>query len=252
NQKLSEVNKYLLSTVDIRTKELEQANAETKMVSLELDNFIYKSSHDIKGPLARLLGICHVALLDIKDERSLMYFKLLNQTSQLLNDIFNKLKIVSDINTKNVDCVKVDFQSIFQNARHSLKSMDGFEDIKISSEIADATDYDSDPYLLEIIFHNMLENAIRFQKKADAVDKFIKVKVKKDNKNLVLNFIDNGIGIKQNDADHIFKMFSQAALEHQTIGLGLYIVKQCVNKLNGSINLVRNNQKNTEFEIVLA
>ncbi len=47
-------------------------------------------------------------------------------------------------------------------------------------------------------------------------------------------------------------MFSQAALEHQTVGLGLYIVKQCVTKLNGNINLVRSNQRNTEFEIVLA
>ena len=130
--------------------------------------------------------------------------------------------------------------------------MEGFEEIKISTEIAEPVDYDSDPYLLEIIFHNMLENAIRFQKKAESFDKFIKVKVHKHHANLVLNFIDNGIGIKQVDADHIFKMFSQAALEHQTVGLGLYIVKQCVNKLNGSINLVPNNQKNTEFEIVLS
>jgi len=148
--------------------------------------------------------------------------------------------------------VGVDLKSIFQNVRHNLKSMEGFEEIKISTEIAEPADYDSDPYLLEIIFHNMLENAIRFQKKAESFDKFIKVKVHKHHANLVLNFIDNGIGIKQVDADHIFKMFSQAALEHQTVGLGLYIVKQCVNKLNGSINLVPNNQKNTEFEIVLS
>jgi signal transduction histidine kinase len=146
----------------------------------------------------------------------------------------------------------VDLKSIIQNVRQNLKPMEGFEDIKISTDIAEAVDYDSDPYLLEIIFHNMLENAIRFQKKAGSSDKFIKVKVHKHNANLVLNFIDNGIGINQEDADHIFKMFSQAALEHQTVGLGLYIVKQCVSKLNGSINLVRNNQKNTEFEIVLS
>jgi signal transduction histidine kinase len=252
NLKLSAMNEHLLSTVDIRTKELEQANQEIRMVSLELDNFIYKSSHDIKGPLARLLGICHVALLDVKDETSRRYFQMLNQTSQQLNDIFNKLKIVSDINTKNVDHVPVDLKSIFQNVQQSLKTMAGFEGIRISSEIAVTADYDSDPYLLEIIFRNMLENAIRFQRKAESADKFIKVKVRKNNSNLVLNFIDNGIGIKQADADDIFKMFSQAALEHQTVGLGLYIVKQCVSKLNGSINLVRNNQKNTEFEIVLS
>src|SRR5260370_37132255 len=97
------MNEHLLSTVDIRTKELEQANMEIKMVSLELDNFIYKSSHDIKGPLARLLGICHVAMLDVQDEKSRRYFEMLNQTSQLLNDIFNKLQTVSDITTKNIE-----------------------------------------------------------------------------------------------------------------------------------------------------
>src|SRR5260370_39969926 len=104
------MNEHLLSTVDIRTKELEQANNEIKMGSLELDNFIYKSSHDIKGPLARLLGICHVALLDVQHEKSQMYFKMLNQTSHLLNDIFNKLKIVIDINTKSAVHVPLYFK----------------------------------------------------------------------------------------------------------------------------------------------
>ncbi|MGC4023411.1 MAG: tetratricopeptide repeat-containing sensor histidine kinase [Cyclobacteriaceae bacterium] len=252
NAKLSEMNEQLLTTVDSRTKELELANKEIRMVSLELDNFIYKSSHDIKGPLSRLIGICHVAMLDVEDEKSHHYFSMLKQTAQLLNDIFNKLKTVSDINSKSVEHLPVNFDSIFSHVKSQLKTMEGYDEINITSDFISPVEYNSDPYLLEIIFHNMMENAIRFQKKSDTSDKFINIKVTKEKTNLVLTFIDNGIGISQSDVDHIFKMFSQAALQHHTVGLGLYIVKQCVSKLNGSINLVRNDQKNTEFEIVLA
>ncbi len=88
NIELAQLNNKLQSTVDIRTKELEMANHELRFANLELDNFIYKSSHDIKGPLVRLLGVCHVALLDIQDEKSREYFLMLHKTAKHINEIF--------------------------------------------------------------------------------------------------------------------------------------------------------------------
>jgi signal transduction histidine kinase/Tfp pilus assembly protein PilF len=250
NQELANLNGQLQSTVDIRTKELDIANRELRVVNLELDNFIYKSSHDIKGPLVRLLGICHVAMLDIKDEKSLNYLNMLNTTAKHLNDIFDRLKIVSNINTLEVDRVRIDFDRILQNVRKNVKALEGYDQVEIVFEDSVRTYY-SDPFLIETIFHNMVENAVRFQRKSDLDYKFIRIRTRKQERDLIISFVDNGIGIRQNDADHIFKMFSQAALEHNTVGLGLYIVKQCVNKLNGSVSIVKSDQRLTEFEVVL-
>lgn len=251
NQELAQFNSKLQSTVDIRTKELEMANLELKVASLELDNFIYKSSHDIKGPLVRLLGVCHVALLDVQDEKSRDYFKMLQKTAKHVNDIFDRLKVVSDINSLETTVSRIDFTNVYNHVRSFLKEFNGYDEINFQLNIKGEVEFFSDQFLIETVFHNMMENSVKFLRNSVQQNKFIKVAVKQVDDMIVISFIDNGIGIKDSDIDHIFKMFSQAALEHQTVGLGLYTVKQCVNKLGGSINLVQNKEKLTEFEVVL-
>ena len=246
---LAGLNNKLQSTVDIRTKELESANRELKLANLELDNFIYKSSHDIKGPLVRLLGVCHVALLDIQDTKAREYIMMLNDTAKHVNDIFDRLKIVSDINNLSVAHELIEFQKIVNRVQHNLKDIEGFKLIEFKIELEDTLEFYSDAFLIETIIHNMVENAVKFQKKSLQEYKFIRIGVKSEGKNIKLCFTDNGIGIKDTDVDHMFKMFSKAALEHQSVGLGLYIVKQCVNKLDGTISLLRNKEKLTEFEV---
>lgn len=251
NLQLEELNRHLQSTVDLRTKELDVASRELRIVSLELDNFIYKSSHDIKGPLVRLLGICHVALLDIQDEKAREYISMLYESARHLNDIFDRLKAVSDINAASLTHEPIDFSIVVEKVTEELKTMEGFNSIELFSEIDPTLKYESDPFLLQTIFHNMLENAIRFQRKSEVQKKFIAIRVEVKNLNVVLSFIDNGIGIKEHAMEDIFKMFSKAALEHHNVGLGLYIVKQCVNKLEGTIRLAKNTKGYTEFQITL-
>lgn len=251
NQQLAELNRHLQSTVDLRTRELDVASRELRIVSLELDNFIYKSSHDIKGPLVRLLGICHVALLDVQEPKAKEYITMLYDSARHLNDIFDRLKTVSDINSSPINKTQIDFQKLLDKVLKDLKKMEDFETIEIFTEVDPAIEYESDPFLLETIFHNMLENSIRFQKKSVEQRKFIATHVTLKNSTIVLTFTDNGIGINEHAIEDIFKMFSKAALEHHNVGLGLYIVKQCVNKLEGVIHLVKNPKGYTEFQITL-
>lgn len=249
NVELSKLNDQLQTTVDVRTRELEQANKELKVVNLELDNFIYRSSHDIRGPLVRLLGICHVALLDITDQKARDYFTMFYESAQQLNEIIDRLKIVSHINEVNIQPSRVNFNEILSQVLDKLKTMHGFSEIEIVNE-GKINDWYSDPFLLELILLNMIENSVRFQKKDGEGKKFIRVKTLKEGPNVHMKIIDNGIGIQEPDMENLYKMFSKSARDHRNIGLGLYIVKQCLGKLNGSINLVQNEQGYTEFEII--
>ncbi|MCI0750690.1 MAG: tetratricopeptide repeat-containing sensor histidine kinase [Flammeovirgaceae bacterium] len=250
NKILAELNLQLQSVVNIRTQELEVANQQLRVVNLELDNFIYKSSHDIKGPLVRLLGICHVALLDVKDEKAHEYFTMLSETAQNLNDIFNRLKVVSEIHELKIQYQPIDLVAIVRTVEEKLKDLEGYSDVEIRHQIAEET-WRSDPFLIETIMHNMLENAVKFHRKSNASNKYIDIKARKKDQQMLISIADNGIGIKDSETEHIFKMFSKAALEHKTIGLGLYIVKECVSKLNGSVRLVQSENKHTEFEVAL-
>lgn len=250
NSELEEYNLQLQSTVDTRTKELENANKELNIVNLELDNFIYKSSHDIKGPLARLIGLCHVALLDVADPKAKQYLVKLSETSKNLNEIFDRLRTVSDIDSIKLSHEKIRFDEMISRIKSRLKTLDGFNEITFKEEIENI-DFQSDPMLVETIFHNLMENAIKFQKKSSQFNKFIAIKVKKLNEDVRVSFVDNGIGIGKKSDNELFTMFTNAALEHKTIGLGLYIVKQCAAKLRGSVRIVPNTNQYTEFELTL-
>lgn len=249
NQKLEAYNEQLLQTVDERTQELEERNQELKMANLELDNFIYKSSHDIKGPLATLLGVCNVALLDIKDEKPRSYFRMLSKTAKGLNDILARLKTVSDINSLELKIKKIDFEKIIKNCLDQVRNIEGLGELNVKYSIEQNIIYFGDPFLIDIIIFNMLQNAIKFQdrNKKDLVE----VKVEQDSSHLIMHFTDNGIGIEEDEADSIFQMFSKSALKHQSLGLGLYLVKQCVQKLSGEIMLVNDDNDLTHFRISL-
>jgi signal transduction histidine kinase/Tfp pilus assembly protein PilF len=250
NKELQSINSQLQNTVMKRTEQLELANKQLRHVNLELDNFIYRSSHDIRGPLVRLLGVCHVALLDVKDEQAKNYFSMLYDTAQQLNEIFDRLKVVSQINEIELKPESINLPLILENVKTRLSSVEGYFDVEIKQEIEPLA-WNSDPFLIETILQNLIENAVRFQKRFTHEKKFIVIKARKKGKEICLSVADNGIGISEATLEHIYQMFSKAARDHRNIGLGLYIVKQSVNKLNGNISLVSNENNFTEFEVVL-
>lgn len=250
NDKLEKYNAQLLDKVDQRTLELEARNHELKLANLELDNFLYKSSHDIKGPLATLMGICNVAMLDVEDAQSLKYLNMLAETAQGLNDILARLKTVSDINSLKLNYRKVHLASMIDKCVMQIKNIEGSREFNIVYEMDENMQLYSDPVLVDLILFNMIQNAVKFQ---DTKNKsgFLKIAVQKEEGNLVLHFEDNGIGIDEEDVHDIFQMFSKTALRHQTLGLGLYVVKQCVQRLGGEIMLLNDKDKHTHFRIVL-
>jgi signal transduction histidine kinase/Flp pilus assembly protein TadD len=251
NQKLGQLNTELKEIVDQRTFQLDEATRELKLVSLELDHLIYKSSHDIKGPLVRLLSICHVADLEVQDERAVKYIKMMSDTARQLNDIFDRLSTISSINTGALTLQVVDFDLLAGKCLKNLSKSENYKEIEISTQVEQQVLFQSDIFLVETILTNMLDNAVRFLNESAIEKKAISVKVKTDSRGAVISIIDNGIGIKESDAKHIFELFSKAAQEHHHIGLGLYVVKQCVNKLEGTIQLKPNKEGMTEFEIFL-
>lgn len=248
NEKLEIFNEQLLQTVDEQTKELEESNEQLKIANLELDNFIYKSSHDIKGPLATLMGVCNVALMDVKDDEAIKYLKMLAETAKGLNDILARLKTISDVNSLDLKIKKIDFNKIFDQCIKQVSNIEGKEEINVNYDIQDNIFYESDAFLIDLIVYNMIHNAVRFQ--TGGKNEFLKIKVEKENDKVIMHFIDNGISIDEEDSEDIFHLYSKSAMQHQSLGLGLYLVKQCVQKLGGEIMLINDNDL-THFRIVL-
>lgn len=247
NRQLTSLNRNLERMVDARTIELQVANEALKRVNDELDNFIYKTSHDIRGPLASLKGMCNVAIMDVKDPLALDYFNKLDATAEKLNTILTRLLIINQINNSSASHELIDFREIVDDVIVLERKRGLPPRLTIKKEIEDNIIFYSDKELIRIILENLIDNAIKFYNDSDRADPFVKIKVERDGSLLKVRVIDNGIGISQVNPDKIFQMFSRASERSGTGGIGLYLTKTATEKIGGQIDLKTTPEGYTEF-----
>jgi signal transduction histidine kinase/Tfp pilus assembly protein PilF len=265
NQALSEAkaiiedqNKQLLSSnysldKELKAKniDLEKANESLQRVNEELDNFIYKTSHDIRGPLASLKGMCNVALMDVQDPLALNYLRKLDITAEKLNTILTRLLIVNQINNSTIASERIDFHSIVNDVLILEKKKGLPPRLKIRKQIDDSIEYYSDKEFVRIILENLIDNAIKFYNDSDRIEPFVDISVSEENDHVKIKVVDNGIGISQVHPDKIFQMFSRASERSETGGIGLYITKTATEKLGGAVHLRTSPEGFTEFFVLL-
>ena len=248
NKKLQILNKNLDKEVRAKTSDLEKANHSLHRVVDELDNFIYKTSHDIRGPLASLKGICNIALMDVKDEVALKYLSKLDVTAEKLNTILTRLLIVNQINNS---AIKTDDLIDFDHVVNDVLLLEKKKGLPARLEIRKSIDPDivfrSDKEFIRIIFENLIDNAIKFYNDSERVEPFVDIRVMKEDHSLLIRVIDNGIGISEIHPDKIFQMFSRASERSETGGIGLFITKTATEKLGGTVGLKTTPEGYTEF-----
>ena len=257
NLRLQNINRELDGKVKEKTadllkanEDLDKANKSLSRVNDELDNFIYKTSHDIRGPLASLKGICSVALMDVKDPLALDYLSKLDVSSGRLNVILTRLLIVNQINNAIVGTEPIDFNGIVDDVILLEKKKGLPARVQIKRDIQPDIDFQSDKDLVRIILENLIDNAIKFHNDSERIQPFVHIKIGMNgNKEVVAQVIDNGIGIAEAKPDKIFQMFSRASERSGTGGIGLYLSKLATEKLGGHIQLRTSPEGYTEFYV---
>jgi signal transduction histidine kinase len=251
NQLLETRNKDLDKQVAAKTADLERVNLSLKQVNDELDNFIYKTSHDIRGPLASLKGMCNVALMDVKDPIALDYLRKLDTTAERLNTILTRLLIINQINNSKLNVVKIDFGSIVNDVLMLEKKKGLPHKLEIRKSIEDGIMIESDKELVRIVLENLIDNAIKFYNDSQRVDSFVEIHIAPTQEGGVkTRVVDNGIGISESNPGKLFQMFFRASERSEIGGIGLYIVKTAISKLGGKVGLLTTPEGYTEFYVI--
>jgi signal transduction histidine kinase len=227
------------------TKRL-QAEESLRTVNSELDTFIYRASHDIKGPLARLRGICDVAKMTVNDEQANVYLQLLDQESKKLDSILGKLLVVKDLKTNNIKIEKINFNEVLDKSLKYLKYVQDFENINIKVQVDNTLEFQSDENLLELVFMNLIDNAIQFRDENKPSTNIL-VDIYPENNFVTVRIKDNGIGMEETIVNQIFDMHFRGNERSTGTGLGLYIVKTAVDALNGKIYVQSKISEGTDF-----
>jgi ligand-binding sensor domain-containing protein/signal transduction histidine kinase len=228
--------------VNARTLELQKANEE-------LDYFVYKSSHDIKGPLARLQGLCNLAIMEAKESSSKEYLVILQKESILANRVIQKLSHAHQIKNMDVEIGQVNLNELLFEIINQLNALNSdAAPVKFIIDVDKNITLNSDTRLLKELFLNLLENSIVFKSEKD---QFVKIHATVHNDRIVISIVDNGVGIDVAAQTQIFKMFYKGSEKSVGLGLGLYITKKAIEKLHGSVELKNTGSGETEFEVML-
>ena len=213
----------------------------------ELDTYIYRTAHDISGPLKSIHGLTNLGLLD--PQQSTTYFQHIQQTVIRMDEVVHDLYKISEINNLPISIYEINFARVYHKGIEALKNFPDFNKLNIHFELNLNKPIYSDESLLYIIFYNLIENAIKYRDQKRESHLLIHIEIN-DNKSEIV-FHDNGIGIDEEYHEKIFQMFFLLDSEHKNTGLGLYSVKLAADKLFSTINIKESSRQGTSFVLAL-
>jgi PAS domain S-box-containing protein len=215
----------------------------------ELDTFIYRSSHDLRGPITTLLGLADVALLDATDESSQEYFRDFHQVALKMEQTLDNLMAVTRIKENKITYTEVDPMSLVYahlKSRHLEKFV---KNAHLEVNISPDYHYCTDEALLNIILSHLLDNAFVFAKPETQTAVSVDFSIK--NGSICLKVSDNGIGITHEDMPFVFDLYFRGKNTQRGSGIGLYLVKSAIDKLNGTIGIESLPGKGTVVNITI-
>jgi signal transduction histidine kinase len=231
--------------------ELKESYDQVFDLNLELDTFVYSLSHDLRAPLSSLQGLVKLSSLEtdidsIKENMQLMD-KLLDKQDIFIKDVISLLQR-RDLTPQPG---KMDLKGLIEDAfslnKHNAESKNVKTEIQITKALEEIN---NDIVFIKIILNNLISNAFKYSDLTKE-HQFIKVKVVSEGNNVVINIEDNGIGISKEFHQKVFDLFYILDARKRGTGLGLYIIKQSVEKLGGTIHLDSSLGQGSKFTIVL-
>jgi PAS domain S-box-containing protein len=243
-----------LRNIDERKKyeeALKTSNDELRKSNMELDKFVYSVSHDLRAPLSSILGLVEFSETETTDPAVLEDYGSIKKSVKKLDGFIQDILDYSRNSRLEIRKEKINFTEVLNDVTNNLKFMShakGNVDIRI--DIHDGEDIYTDKSRMGIILNNLVSNAIRYYNPVSD-NPFVKVSVIPDEHQVRIIVSDNGIGIDKKHHEKIFDMFYRVSKKSVGSGLGLYIVKETIERLNGSLHLESEPEKGTTFNIII-
>lgn len=219
-------------------KTLRKQNEELVKINKELDSFVYSVSHNLRAPLMSVLGLLTLARSDDQkyDVGIAKYFNMMEYSIHKLDNTLKEILDYSRNARSEIKNEKVIINQLIDDGFERLKYLDGSDKIEKHIAVDGTCTFYSDNYRLAVIINNLISNAIKYRD-ATKEKSFINIDIKITEASLSLLFEDNGIGISMEYVEKIFDMFFRATERSEGAGLGLYIVKETVDKLGGTVTV---------------
>jgi signal transduction histidine kinase len=235
----------------IHTIEIEDMKREFAERNKALTQTVNCFSHDLSAPLKSILGLINVARMDKNAFPENELLNLIECRVQKLESYITDVTNMSRNSTLDIVKGKVYLKEVIDEILGNLDYCENFNRIDFIRRFSDNTIIETDPIRLKIILSNLITNAVKFHV-LDGLEKpIVDISFEEKGNENRLTVSDNGRGIKKQNLDKIFDMFYRATTSCEGSGLGLYITKETVKMLSGSIHVESKIYEGTQFIVIL-
>ncbi len=242
---IEEADKFYVanSLLDIQNEQLTKAYDE-------LDKFAYSVSHDLRDPLSGVLSAVKLALQFDQVEHIHELLRLMVDSLTKLDAYIDSLRDYYLLRRGDLTLSDINFEQLFEDISEFYKVSIRSGTVVLNTHVDQHTVFRSDKVVLELILHNLLSNAFKYQRQ-EHQDKKIDLGVKVANGEAKITVRDTGIGIPKEHIDDIFTLFFRASDQAQGMGFGLYNVQSALRKLQGTISVESELGEGTTFTVVV-
>jgi PAS domain S-box-containing protein len=251
-EKMKALNEELINQnvqMAAQGEELKATLEELSERNFELDQLMYKTSHDLRSPLSSIMGLVNLANLDKDTASRDSYLSKISGRIKKLDEFIRSMLDYARVNRIEITPEVIDLKAVASSCIRELEHLENFDAIKTEIRSTSKSEFKSDALRVKIIFGNIISNAYKYFNAS--VRSFLKISIDVTGDQAKIEFKDNGIGIKPEHLDKIFNMFYRATERSQGSGLGMYIVKQAVEKLDGKITIKSKYGEGTQIRVVL-
>ncbi|MFM9838550.1 MAG: sensor histidine kinase [Cyclobacteriaceae bacterium] len=240
---LLDVNHYSENEILVKNEQLSKTNQE-------LDRFVYSASHDLKAPLSSILGLIEIAQRTEDPEEVKTCLGMMKERVNNLDDFIKE--IIDYSRNSRLELKKETFAllTLMKEVVDGLRYAEGFENIYIIYSIDSELEMVSDRSRLKVVLNNLIGNAFKYHD-PDKENPLIEISANSESVNLKIEIKDNGLGIAPEHQAKVFDMFYRASEKSKGSGLGLYIVKETIEKMSGRISVESQLSKGTKFTVFL-
>ena len=244
SQSLQERNDKIKGLNDSLAVEVEKRTLELNKINDELNLLFYRSSHDFKRPLTTMLGLTNIAKLSELDSFTHNLMVLVAKTSEAMSRMLDKYIVLYQVNDLSIYPAYT-----FNDLKRHISQYTAEQNVDFVCEI-EIDQYKSDDrrnYMLYVIMQQLVENSCMFRNHTD--DDKIRVRLFEEEGFLKVKIWDNGQGIPEEAISKVFNLYYRGNTNSKGCGLGLYVAKTALNKLNGDIEVSSKENEFTEFNL---
>ncbi len=230
-------NEHLETEIAKRTKNLRKSNEELQRSNNDLEQFAYIASHDLQEPLrvvGNFIGLLKRRYKHLFDEEAFQYIDFAVDGVSRMSEQIKSILTFSRVSQNNIVLSKTNMNDVIEIKLHDLSQ--NIQEKNVQFKIEKFPEIICDRNLIKMVFHNLINNAIKFNKSETPL---ITIECKENSTNEYWQFSvkDNGIGIPKEFQEKIFEIFRRlhSKQEYEGTGIGLALCQKIVHRHGGNI-----------------